>query len=80
MPLDNRWLTREEQFAAFVNGPLLDFWQQREEDEFIGVDDIPIRYVRFRAPQHTRVVVVVPGRIESYVKYPEVAYDLFQQG
>lgn len=60
MPLDNRWLTREEQFAAFVNGPLLDFWQQREEDEFIGVDDIPIRYVRFRAPQHTRVVVVVP--------------------
>ncbi|MCT6568541.1 alpha/beta fold hydrolase, partial [Staphylococcus aureus] len=26
------------------------------------------------------MVVVVPGRIESYVKYPEVAYDLFQQG
>lgn len=83
MPLDNHmnnWLNREAQFAAFVNGPLLDFWQQRDEDEFIGVDNIPIRYVRFCAPQHTRVVVVVPGRIESYVKYPEVAYDLFQQG
>ncbi|HDL7501314.1 TPA: lysophospholipase L2 [Yersinia enterocolitica] len=83
MPLDNHmnnWLTREEQFAAFVNGPLLDFWQQRDEDEFLGVDNIPIRYVRFCSPQHTRVVVVVPGRIESYVKYPEVAYDLFQQG
>lgn len=46
----------------------------------MGVDNIPIRYVRFRAPHHTQVVVVVPGRIESYVKYPEVAYDLFQQG
>lgn len=62
----NNWLTREEQFAAFVNGPLLDFWQQRDEQVFIGVDNIPIRYVRFCAPHHTRVVVVVPGRIELH--------------
>ncbi|MEY4476151.1 MAG: hypothetical protein RL248_1918 [Pseudomonadota bacterium] len=83
MPLDNHmnsWLTREKQFTAFVDGPLLDFWQLRDEDEFTGADGIPIRYVRFRAPQHNRVVLVVPGRIECYVKYPEVAYDLFQQG
>ena len=74
------WLTRETQFAAFATGPLLDFWRQREEGEFSGVDGVPIRFVRFRSARHQRVVVVSPGRIESYVKYPEVAYDLFHCG
>lgn len=74
------WLKRETQFAAFATGPLLDFWRLREEGEFIGVGGVPIRFVRFRSARHQRVVVVSPGRIESYVKYPEVAYDLFQCG
>ncbi|MFC0074227.1 lysophospholipase L2 [Samsonia erythrinae] len=73
-------LTREAQFAAFATGELLDFWRQREEGEFFGVDDVPIRFVRFTAPQHDNLVVVFPGRIESYVKYSEVAYDLFHGG
>ncbi|MFE8046095.1 lysophospholipase L2 [Brenneria goodwinii] len=73
-------LTREVQFAAFATGKLLDFWRQREEAEFIGVDDVPIRFVRFTSPRHDKLVVVFPGRIESYVKYGEVAYDLFHNG
>lgn len=73
-------LLREKQFSAFFTGTLLDFWRQREEGEFPGVDDVPIRFVRFTAPEHTRLVVVFSGRIESYVKYGEVAYDLFQAG
>ncbi len=73
-------LLREKQFAAFVTGTLLDFWRQREEGEFLGVDDVPIRFVRFTSAQHSRLVVVFPGRIESYVKYGEVAYDLFRAG
>lgn len=76
----DQWLTREQGFSAFATGPLLDFWRQREEGEFLGVNDVPIRFVRFRSPEHRRVIVLVPGRIESYVKYPEVAYDLFQCG
>ena len=74
------WLTREKEFAAFATGPLLDFWRTREEGEFNGVDDVPIRYVRFCSPHHDKVIMVSPGRIESYVKYPEVAYDLFHCG
>lgn len=74
------WLNREKAFAAFATGPLLDFWQQREEDEFIGVENVAIRYVRFTSPQHNKVILVCPGRIESYVKYPELAYDLFHCG
>lgn len=77
---DNQWLNREEQFSAFATGPLLDFWQQRVEGEFIGVAGVPIRFVRLSSPAHQRVVVISPGRTESYIKYAEVAYDLFQQG
>ncbi|KAA8996423.1 lysophospholipase L2 [Affinibrenneria salicis] len=73
-------LTREAQFAAFATGSLLDFWHRRQEGEFNGVDDIPIRYARFTSPDHDRVIAIFPGRIESYVKYGEVAYDLFRQG
>ncbi|MEX2979892.1 lysophospholipase L2 [Serratia fonticola] len=74
------WLNREKQFSAFATGPLLDFWRRREEGEFTGVGGVPIRFVRFTSPQHQRVVVISPGRIESYIKYPEVAYDLFHSG
>ncbi len=74
------WLTREQSFAAFATGPLLRFWQQREEDEFAGVGNVAIRYVRFISPQHDKVILLCPGRIESYVKYPELAYDLFHCG
>lgn len=74
------WETRENAFAAFATGPLMDFWHQREEAEFHGVDDVPVRFVRFRAQKHDRVIVVCPGRIESYVKYAELAWDLFHLG
>lgn len=74
------WETRENAFAAFSMGPLTDFWRQREEAEFTGVDNVPVRFVRFRAEKNDRVIVVCPGRIESYVKYAELAYDLFYSG
>lgn len=74
------WESRESAFAAFSMGPLTDFWRQREEAEFTGVDNIPVRFVRFHAEGHDNVIVVCPGRIESYVKYAELAYDLFQLG
>jgi alpha-beta hydrolase superfamily lysophospholipase len=39
------------------------------------------RYALFVLRQkNDRVVVVCPGRIESYVKYAELAYDLFHSG
>jgi lysophospholipase len=74
------WETREKAFAAFSMGPLTDFWRQREEGGFAGVDDVPVRFVRFQAEAHDSVIVICPGRIESYVKYAELAYDLFRLG
>ena len=77
---NNGWLTREKAFAAFATGPLLDFWQTREEGEFAGVGNVIIRYVRFISPQHDKVILLCPGRIESYVKYPELAWDMVHCG
>ena len=75
------WETRENAFAAFTMGPLTDFWRQRDEAEFTGVDDIPVRFVRFRAQHHDRVVVICPGRIELLSGLSKVsAYDLFIWG
>lgn len=74
------WDTRENAFAAFTMGPLTDFWHQRDEAEFTGVDKVPVRFVRFCAANNDRLVVICPGRIESYVKYAELAYDLFHSG
>ncbi|WP_426207039.1 lysophospholipase L2 [Providencia sp. PROV272] len=78
--LKENWLNRETQFSAFANGPLLDFWLRREEAEFLGVDDVPIRYVRFTHSLNNKAVVISPGRSESYMKYPEVAYDFYHLG
>ena len=75
------WLDEMEyRRKLWQHRPLTDFWRQRDEAEFTGVDDIPVRFVRFRAQHHDRVVVICPGRIESYVKYAELAYDLFHLG
>jgi lysophospholipase len=79
-PLHAEWLNREQQFSAFVTGPLLDFWQRHEQGEFLGVGGVPIRFVRFSSPHHPQVVVVSPGRGESYIKYSELAYDLYHSG
>ncbi len=74
------WLNREAQFSAFTNGLLLDFWRTREERQFMGIDDIPIHYVSFCSPFHDKTLVILPGRSESYMKYPEVAYDFYHLG
>lgn len=74
------WDSRESTFSAFTLGPLIDFWQLREEGKIVGADGLLLCFVRFSAPGNRCVVVVSPGRGESYVKYAEVAYDLFRSG
>ncbi len=43
----NDFRKQENAFAAFACKDA-DFWRQREEAEFIGVGNIPVRFVRFR--------------------------------
>lgn len=62
---------------------LSSFWQQGIFDVFKGVDNAVISYAMFN---HTKrqtaleAIVIVPGRCESYLKYQELAYDLFKRG
>ncbi len=57
------------------------FWMRHAEPgEFAGVDGVPIRYVALRHPQARHAIVLVNGRTESYIKYRELAYDLYRQG
>ena len=70
----------EPHFAATMQGPVAAMWQQREEGEFRGVDDRNIGWVSLTKPNHDKVIVMINGRIESYWKYQELFYDLFQQG
>ena len=76
----SQWTHREKSFSAFVTGPLLSFWRQRQERHFLGKDGVTIRYVRLTSPSHKKAIMIVPGRSESYVKYPELAWDLFNCG
>jgi lysophospholipase len=80
--MDNpyRLLTSPELPEFFAN-TLPGFWQQHAQPgEFIGVDGVPIRYVALRNPVGHKAILVVNGRLESYIKYQELAYELFQQG
>ncbi|WP_241622460.1 lysophospholipase L2 [Rosenbergiella australiborealis] len=78
--LPSQWTHREKAFSAFITGPLLSFWRQRQERQFVGKEGVTIRYVRLTSASHKKAILIVPGRSETYVKYPEVAWDLFNCG
>ncbi|PKG85400.1 lysophospholipase [Colwellia sp. 75C3] len=57
------------------------FWQQGLFDSFSGVGEVNIHYAQFIQKQtDLQTIVVVPGRCESYLKYQELAFDLYHQG
>ncbi len=57
------------------------FWQQGLFASFTGIAGINIHYALFIHPDDTTPsLVLVPGRSESYLKYQELAFDLYQKG
>ena len=65
----------------FYQQTLPGFWHQHAQPgEISGVDGVPLRYVALRNPASHDAILIVNGRIESYIKYQELAYDLYQQG
>lgn len=80
--MDNpyRLLTSAE-LPEFVATTLPAFWQQHAQPgELMGTGHVPIRYVALRNPASHNAILLVSGRMESYIKYQELAYELFQQG
>ena len=56
------------------------FWQKGVFSSFSGIDQIRINYALFMHHQIQESIVLVTGRTESYLKYQELAFDLYQQG
>ena len=80
--MDNpyRLLTSAE-LPDFLSTTLPAFWQQHAQPgELVATDLVPIRYVALRNPASHNAILLVSGRMESYIKYQELAYELFQQG
>ncbi|WP_143871062.1 alpha/beta fold hydrolase [Catenovulum sediminis] len=72
---------REENWQAFLAQQVQPVWQQYVEEFVVKTqDNIELHGVTIHHPQAVRNVVLIPGRVETYKKYQEVCFDLFQQG
>jgi lysophospholipase len=56
------------------------FWQQVHQSSFGTDDGINIAYAMIQHPNNQRAIVISNGRVESYIKYQELMFDLYQQG
>lgn len=72
---------REQNFQSFVTEQLEPFWSERvTESSFINKQQLTINYAYVLPEQAQQLVVVSPGRVEGYLKYKELVYDLVQMG
>lgn len=56
------------------------FWQQVQQSHFCAHDGVNIAYAMVLHPNNQRAIVISNGRVESYIKYQELIFDLYQQG
>ncbi|MCS0541785.1 alpha/beta fold hydrolase [Aeromonas veronii] len=74
-------LTSEADVPSLYQQTLPDFWRQHAvEGEFKGKDGVTIRHAALRQAKVDRAILIVNGRVESYLKYQELAWDLWRQG
>jgi len=72
--------TNEPQLVTRFNNEIAKFWQQGLFESFLGQKNIRINHAAFSSPENQRCIILVPGRMESYLKFKELTYDLFHQG
>ncbi len=73
-------VTNERDFAHLMHTDIATMWSQRQQGEFTGLHGVPIRWISVTKPHHTRAIVLLTGRNETFWKYQEVIYELFEQG
>jgi lysophospholipase len=80
MPI-NAVMSSEQQLASCYQEVIVPFWQRHvSHGEFPGVDGISIAYAYAVHPEAIGSIVISSGRIEAFIKYKEVLYDLYQNG
>lgn len=74
-------LTSEKQLSKTFADTITPFWQNTVVQSSFNADDgIRINYCYCICPDAKATVVLSPGRTESYMKYHEFIYDMYQNG
>jgi len=73
--------TSENNLASTFATDINPFWQHSvTHGHFVGKDNITVRYSHCIPKSPRATIVICSGRIESYLKYKEFIYDLYQNG
>lgn len=77
--------TSEAQLPSRLNNEINHFWQQGSFADFQGVHNTRINYATFTHSEvenqsADKCIVISSGRSETYLKYQELSYDLFNLG
>jgi lysophospholipase len=70
----------EASIRAQLSTTILPFLATGQTFTFQTTDGLALSAVKFINPNSTKTIVIVNGRTESWTKYGEVFYDLFQKG
>lgn len=74
-------LTTESELSDLGGSGLDAYWQrQAEPGQFNSHDGLKLPYARLFSSQHQKAIMLVNGRTETYLKYQELARDLFNNG
>ncbi|MEI4484526.1 MULTISPECIES: alpha/beta fold hydrolase [unclassified Phyllobacterium] len=74
-------LTKEADLAGIYESKILNFWNSRgKRRDFSGIDGVRIASMVFARPDSTEGIVILNGYGESFIKYREIVYDLWQAG
>jgi len=74
-------LCTQEQLEQGLFQTISEFWQAyAQESYFVNDDGKKIHYVSLIPQGADQAIVISPGRLEAYIKYQEMAYDLTHQG
>jgi lysophospholipase len=75
-------LTQEAQLSETFYSHIVPFWEQHtQKGQFEGVGGLKIHYALTHSELQTQELILIsPGRTESYMKYRELAVDLSRQG
>jgi len=72
---------REDDWITFARDTLEPFHEQWAEDlQWNGLDGVQQAGFHYPQADCKRAVLIVPGRMESYIRYLETSWELHQQG
>lgn len=81
MTTHNALLDRDSNWDTFYEQYLTPFWQQHAQNQqYRTPDGLTLCYALTEQTQPSDLVILLPGRVETYLKYQEVIYDLYQAG